>query len=133
MRTLAERIKHLRRISCLKGQEFADLINVSKAYISQLEKGVRTNLNDDKIATLSRYFSVNSDWIKDGVGPPPVNYSPPQPAHQPPSTSSETDSKKTLQFHEMGGEKGIDRDELRRIIEEMKRLLGDFERIYKRK
>ena len=58
---------------------------------------------------------------------------PPQPAPTPPHPVPETDSKKTLQFHEMGGEKGIDREELRRIIEEMKRLLGDFERIYKRK
>ena len=52
--------------------------------------------------------------------------------NQPDPTNQNAD-KKNITIDEMGRGKGIDRDELRRTIEELKRLTADLERIYKSK
>jgi len=58
---------------------------------------------------------------------------PPQSTSPPPKSGAENARSKNITISEMGVEKGIDREELRRAIDEMKRLVGDLERIYKRK
>jgi hypothetical protein len=57
----------------------------------------------------------------------------PSPAPQTPASAPEGTPIKNSTILEKGSEKGIDREELRRTIDDLKRLLGDLERIYKRK
>jgi phage repressor protein C with HTH and peptisase S24 domain len=69
MNTIGERIKEIRSEAGMTGVEFGNVINVSKAYISQLESGVRTNLDRLKIEAIARRFSVNIEWLEHGKGP----------------------------------------------------------------
>lgn len=79
MNTLADRIRELRRARRMTGAEFGALMGVSKAYVSQLEKGVRTRLDPRKLRELASRLAVNPHWLETGEGAPssanePVTY-----------------------------------------------------------
>lgn len=67
MQTIGERISIVIKRSGLTKTKFADQLNVSAAYISQMCSGARTP-SDRTIADICREFNVSEAWLRDGVG-----------------------------------------------------------------
>lgn len=62
-----ERIKALRESLGLSGEKFGERLGVSRAAISNIEKGKR-NLTDQMFLSICREFNVNEDWLRNGSG-----------------------------------------------------------------
>lgn len=62
-----ERIKELRLILGVSQEDFGLRIGVTRASISNLEKGIR-NPSDQTIKSICREFNVNYAWLVDGIG-----------------------------------------------------------------
>ena len=62
---LGGRIKLLRLANILTGQELANIVGVSKATISQWEKG-KTSPTHEKLSILSQFFKVSIGYLIDG-------------------------------------------------------------------
>ena len=67
MQTIGDRISIIIKRSGLTKTKFAEQLNVSAAYISQMCSGVRTP-SDRTIADICREFNVSEAWLRDGVG-----------------------------------------------------------------
>lgn len=67
MSKLGDRIKQIRAEAGLTGEQFGKAISISKAYVSQLESGVRANLDAAKIKKICQLYSVNRDWLENGT------------------------------------------------------------------
>lgn len=65
--TLGDRIKELRKSHSLSQIEFGKRIGVSGATISTSESG-KTTPDEQTIRAICSEFSVNRDWLVDGVG-----------------------------------------------------------------
>ena len=65
--TLGERIKSLRKSHNLSQVEFGKRIGVSGATISTSESG-KTVPDEQTIRAICSEFSVNRDWLVDGIG-----------------------------------------------------------------
>ncbi len=64
-----ERVKQLRTTLDLTQEEFGKKLGVTRSAISYIESG-RSNLTDRMIFLICREFSVNEDWLRDGIGDP---------------------------------------------------------------
>lgn len=67
MSELYERISEVIDSLGLKKIAFADRINVSQAFVSQLCSGVKQP-SDRTIADICREFNVNENWLRTGEG-----------------------------------------------------------------
>ena len=67
MSTINERIAQCIDALGIKKTTFADRINVSQAFVSQLVKGV-SQPSDRTISDICREFNVNRDWLEKGEG-----------------------------------------------------------------
>lgn len=66
---LSERISFIVEHSKLSKTKFADKINISQPYLSQLCTGVKTP-SDRTITDICREFNVNEIWLRTGDGEP---------------------------------------------------------------
>lgn len=67
MNGLSERVKELIAALGIKKATFADTINVSQAFVSQLCSGA-SNPSDRTVADICREFDVNETWLRTGEG-----------------------------------------------------------------
>lgn len=67
MEDLGQRINRIIRELGIKKIEFAERINVSQAFVSQLTKGV-SQPSDRTILDICREFNVNEEWLRTGQG-----------------------------------------------------------------
>lgn len=65
--TLGDRIKHIRKNLGLTQADFGKRIGVSGATISTSESG-KTNPDEQTIRAICSEFSINRDWLVDGIG-----------------------------------------------------------------
>ena len=114
-----DRLEKLREVKTLQWGELCDLLGIKRSMLHYLRKGER-NLS---FKALRRLEQAERE----------AGILPPAPPPQIPSSDTETGSIKNSTISGMGIGKGIDREELRRTIDELKRLTADLERIYKRK
>jgi len=114
-----ERLKKLRSRLQVEWADLGKQIGISASMCYQVARGVK-NLSDLAL------FRLEQAESKAGI-------SLPSPPSQTPASEPEGTPIKNYTISGMGSEKGIDREELRQTIDELKRLLGDLERIYKRK
>ena len=68
MQTISERISRIVQESGMTKTAFAEKINVSQAFVSQMCSGVKTP-SDRTIADICREFGVSEAWLRDGVEP----------------------------------------------------------------
>jgi len=67
LKEMNERISTIIEASGIKKTVFADRLNVSQAFVSQLCSGVKQP-SDRTIADICREFNVNEDWLRTGEG-----------------------------------------------------------------
>ena len=67
MSTLSERISDLISELKIKKTVFAERLNVSQAFVTQLTKGV-SQPSDRTISDICREFNVNELWLREGIG-----------------------------------------------------------------
>ena len=67
MQTIGDRISLVIKRSGLTKTKFAEQLNVSVAYISQMCSGARFP-SDRTIADICREFNVSEAWLRDGIG-----------------------------------------------------------------
>ena len=67
MQTIGDRISLVIKRSGLTKTKFAEQLNVSAAYISQMCSGARIP-SDRTIADICREFNVSEAWLRDGAG-----------------------------------------------------------------
>jgi transcriptional regulator with XRE-family HTH domain len=126
-----DKIEWLMRDRGLNQETLANALELSQSTVSRWLNGGKPHR---RIAlNIAIFFNIDVDSLLDDALDLPPGFMPPVPAHSPPGSGAENATSKNIKISEMGVEKGIDREELRRTIDEMKRLVGDLERIYKRK
>ena len=69
-----ERISYIIKSLGIKKVEFAESLNVSGGFVSQLCSGVSTP-SDRTIADICRIFNVNEAWLRTGIGEPFIQLS----------------------------------------------------------
>ena len=62
-----ERIKEIREAFNLSQEAFGKRIGITRAAISNMEKGTR-NPSEQTIKSICREFNVNYAWLKEGLG-----------------------------------------------------------------
>ncbi|NCU30403.1 XRE family transcriptional regulator [Candidatus Saccharibacteria bacterium] len=62
-----DRVKSLREALGLSQEAFGDKIGVTRASISNIEKGSR-NMSDQTVKSICREFNVNYAWLTEGLG-----------------------------------------------------------------
>lgn len=65
MENLGSRVKYLRKCFSMSQSSFAEIINISQAALSDIEKG-KTNPSVDTLRRISEEFGVTTDWIIKG-------------------------------------------------------------------
>lgn len=65
--TKGERVKEIRKVLGLSGEKFGEQLGVSRAAISNIEKGKR-NVTDQMFLSICREFNVNEEWLRNGSG-----------------------------------------------------------------
>lgn len=65
--TKGERVKEIRKVLGLSGEKFGEQLGVSRAAISNIEKGKR-NVTDQMFLSICREFNVNEEWLQNGTG-----------------------------------------------------------------
>jgi len=66
MATICNRIRYLRESINISQQKFSELINVSRGYINDIERGKEPSFNF--IKTLLKSTNVNLEWLVTGEG-----------------------------------------------------------------
>ena len=61
--TLAGRLAYARALRKLSGAELARRTGMSKAYLSEIERGTSTNIGSEQLVKLCRALSVSADWL----------------------------------------------------------------------
>ena len=69
MKTIGERIKHIRKSAGLTQQKFADTIGLKQNTVATFEMG-KTSPSDRTIADICREFGVDRVWLETGAGEP---------------------------------------------------------------
>ena len=76
METISQRITHIVESEKLTKTAFANSINISQPYLSQICSGQREP-SDRTISDICRVYGINEVWLKTGVGemklPMPLN------------------------------------------------------------
>ena len=67
MEQFSDRLNSLIEALGIKKTTFADRINVSQAFVSQMCAGVKQP-SDRTISDICREFNVNRDWLENGTG-----------------------------------------------------------------
>lgn len=67
MCTQGERIKRVRKLLQLSLQQLGQVLNVSKQYLSKIEKNERL-LNNHKLSMLISEYGINANYILAGKG-----------------------------------------------------------------
>lgn len=67
MSGINSRIKLLRENLNLSQEAFGARIGITRASISNIEKGTR-NMSEQTVKSICREFNVSSAWLKDGIG-----------------------------------------------------------------
>lgn len=62
------RIKLIRQTENLTQSQFAEKIGLSRNYVAMIEIGQR-DPSDRTISDICRIFSINEDWLRDGIEP----------------------------------------------------------------
>ena len=65
---LKNRIKLIRETKGLKKSEFADILGISRAYITDIESGKKTKISESLAKLIEFNFHYNSQWILTGEG-----------------------------------------------------------------
>lgn len=65
--TCGERVKEIRKTLGLTLEKFGEPLGVTKVAISNIEKGNR-NVTEQMLKAICREYSVNEDWLKNGIG-----------------------------------------------------------------
>lgn len=69
MSNLGDRLKALRASKGLKQDELADILNLSRPSISNIE--TRNAATKEVLGKIAAYFSVTEDWLLNGIGENP--------------------------------------------------------------
>lgn len=69
MKTLAERIKHIRESMGLSGAEFGRRIGISRSAVNQIELGDTVALKASTIVAVEKISGYSGQWIESGKGP----------------------------------------------------------------
>ena len=69
MDTIGSRILYVLEKKSLKKIRFAEALNVSPAFVTEMCAG-RKFPSDRTIADICRVYNVNEDWLRDGKGEP---------------------------------------------------------------
>lgn len=69
--TLADRLRKAREHTGLEQQEFGELIGVSRATVSNYERGITTNIRRPMLLAWSLGTGVPLQWLSDGTEPTP--------------------------------------------------------------
>ena len=67
MSNINDRIKSLRKNLNLSQEAFGNRIGITRASISNIEKGTR-NMSEQTLKSICREFNVSSAWLNEGVG-----------------------------------------------------------------
>ena len=62
-----ERIKEIREVLELSQEEFGKRIGITRAAISNIEKGIR-NPSEQTIKFICKEYKINQNWLKNGIG-----------------------------------------------------------------
>lgn len=65
--TQGERVKEIRKALGLSQEAFGEKIGITRASISNMEKGTR-NPSDQTIKSICREFNVDYFWLTEGIG-----------------------------------------------------------------
>lgn len=65
---LKDRIKYLRESLNYRKSEFADILKISRSYITDIEKGKNKNISDKLAELIKLQFNVNPRWLLTGEG-----------------------------------------------------------------
>ncbi|WP_432663193.1 helix-turn-helix transcriptional regulator [Wukongibacter baidiensis] len=65
MKSIGERIKHLRKTNNLTQKEFAKLINLSQGRLSELEKD-KTKPSSETLISIYQQFKISINWLLTG-------------------------------------------------------------------
>ena len=68
MKSINERIAELIDSLHIKKVEFAERLEISQAFVSQICSGIRQP-GDRTISDICRTFSVSRQWLEEGIGP----------------------------------------------------------------
>lgn len=69
MDTIGSRIMYVLEQKNIKKIRFAEALNVSPAFVTELCAG-RKFPSDRTVADICRVYNVNEDWLRDGTGEP---------------------------------------------------------------
>jgi SOS-response transcriptional repressor LexA len=69
MKTLVERMKHIRQEAVLSQEAFGDRIGISKQSVNQIESGTTKSLRSETLIAIEREFGYATQWIVNGEGP----------------------------------------------------------------
>lgn len=72
MKTLAERLTHVREATGLRQQDLADFAGCSPAQIGHLCTGFRTDPATSYLTGIARRLRIDLDWLADGQGEAPT-------------------------------------------------------------
>lgn len=72
-KVLGERIKMQRKIKGTTQEHFAEYLNVSVGYISQIERGI-TRVSLERLIEISKYLECSVDFLLDGTSPKDDKY-----------------------------------------------------------
>lgn len=64
---MQKRFKIIREYYGLSQAQFAQKINMSPGFISNIETG-RTNISEKTVEAVCRVFLINREWLMDGIG-----------------------------------------------------------------
>mgnify|MGYP001042463213 FL=1 len=70
--TAGERVKQIRKEKELTLEKFGEKVGVTKQTISRIENGINS-LTEQMILSICREFSVNEEWLRNGVGEPYIH------------------------------------------------------------
>lgn len=61
------RVKEIRKALGLSGEEFGQVLGITRGAVSNIENGNR-KLTEQTIRLICREFNVNEDWLRTGTG-----------------------------------------------------------------
>jgi len=69
LETFGDRIRHFRKLKKLNGSDFAKLLGISQASLSDIENN-KSSTSIDYVINLLKNSDVNSEWLLTGIGNP---------------------------------------------------------------
>lgn len=66
--TINERVRQIRTAEQKTMRQFAAMIGISDAAVSQIENG-KTGISDQTIRSICREFGIREEWLREGIEP----------------------------------------------------------------